>query len=110
MIKRIKRIITPFLVLGSILFVFTFVVAPALTASNTIVNIFGAILGFIEGLATYIYLDTLLKPIPKEEAPKEFGETELDYIPKPKTKRKYTKKIKKDGFPLPPHNPKKPKQ
>jgi hypothetical protein len=106
MIKRIKRIITPFLVLGSILLVFTFVVAPALTASNTIINIFGGILGFIEGLAAYVYVDALFKPISKEEAQKEFGETELDYIPKPKTKRKYTKKIKKDGFPLPPHNPK----
>ena len=104
--KKIKRIITPFLVLSSILFVFTFIAAPALTSENTIVNIFGFILAFIEGLAMYVYVDALLKPISKEEAPKEFGETELDYIPKPKTKRKYTKKIKKDGFPLPPHNPK----
>jgi hypothetical protein len=103
MIKRIKRIITPFLVLGTLLLVFTFVVTPALTASNTIVNIFGAILGFIEGLAAYIYLDTLLKPIPEEEIPQPFGSDEL-YKAKPK--RKYTKKIKKDGFPLPPHNPK----
>ena len=106
MIKRIKKIITPFLVLGSILFVFTFVVAPALTTASTIVNIFGFILGFIAGLAGYVYVDALFKPILKEESSIEFGETELDYIPKPKTKRKYTKKIKKDGFPLPPHNPK----
>lgn len=92
--NRLKKITAPFLVLGVILLIFQFVITPTLSAASTILNIFGVAIAFVVGLFTYFYVDVLINGIPSNETTSEPGETELDYIPQPKPKRKYTKKPK----------------
>jgi hypothetical protein len=85
--NRIKKIVTPFLVLGTIVSTIQFVVFPTLSASSTILNIFGVAIGFVVGLFAYFYVDMLINGMPPKETT---SEPELEIKPK----RKYTKKPK----------------
>lgn len=87
--NRIKKIVTPFLVLGAILLILQFVVFPTLSASSTILNIFGVAIGFVDGLFAYFYVDMLINGMPPKETT-----SEPNVETKPKPKRKYTKKPK----------------
>lgn len=96
---------------GIIVFsIFTFAVFPFLTASNTILNILGGVIGAITLLFLFFYIDDDRFFTPISIHP---GETELDYIPKEEiekvTKKKVNKPKKKtkSEFPLPPHQPRK---
>jgi hypothetical protein len=92
-----KKVIVPFFQFVGIIAIFTFIVFPGLTAADTIVNIFSAIIGFFTLLALYYFVKswfTIDESI-KEVQP---GETELDYVPlpKPKVKRKPKSVVKID--------------
>lgn len=94
---------------GIIVFsIFTFAVFPFLTASNTILNILGGIIGSLTLLFLFFYIDGDRFFTPISIHP---GETELDYIPKEDiekvTKKKKKKKVTKSEFPMPPHQPRK---
>ena len=80
-----------------------FAIFPGLTAANTILNILAGI-GLLlllvwGGLALYEYVRSSEGLVDMNEL-KE-AETELDYIPKPKVKRK--PKVAKSEYPLEPH-------
>ncbi len=84
--EQIFNIITIFLILE-------FVIYPGLTTANTFYNIMAGI-GFLlliiwGGLALYNYVVT------SNKTTKEIGETELDYIPKPKAKSAKKKAVTK---------------
>jgi len=79
-----KKVVVPFFQFVGIIAIFTFIVFPGLTAADTIVNIFSSIIGFFTMLALFYFVTTWFQ---KDEVVKEIGETELDYIPKPKAKR-----------------------
>jgi hypothetical protein len=70
----------------TIFLIVTFVIYPGLTMANTFFNILAgtALLLLIVwgGLALYDYVRSVNEPT------KQHGETELDYVPKPKAKRK----------------------
>jgi len=92
MIKKIKRVFMPFIVLGINFGIIQFAVIPLLNLSSTIFNIIGVFLGFIVGFFLYTYIEMLFKETTStEEIPQPFGSDEL-YETKPK--RKYTKKPK----------------
>ena len=93
-----KKVVVPFFQLLGIIVIFTFIVFPGLTAADTIVNIFSLIIGFFTLLALYYFVKSFFTT--KENEPVE---TELDYVPKPKAKRK--PKVTKSEYPLPPHHP-----
>jgi len=78
-----KKVVVPFFQFVGIISIFTFIVFPGLTAADTIVNICSAIIGFFSILALFYFVTTWFQ---KDEVVAEFGETELDYIPKPKAK------------------------
>ena len=94
-----KKVVVPFFQFVGIIAIFTFIVFPGLTAADTIVNIFSSIIGFFTMLALFYFVTTWFQ---KDEVIKEIGETELDYIPKPKAKRK--SKVIKSEFPMKPHS------
>jgi energy-coupling factor transporter transmembrane protein EcfT len=93
-----KKVVVPFFQFVGIIAIFTFIVFPGLTAADTIVNIFSAIIGFFTMLALFYFVTNWFQ---KDEPKNEIGETELDYIPKPKAKRK--PKVTKSEFPVEPH-------
>jgi small-conductance mechanosensitive channel len=95
-----KKVIVPFFQFVGIIAIFTFIVFPGLTAADTLVNIFSLIIGFFTLLALYYFVKSwfVIDEATKENEP---GETELDYIPKPKVKRK--PKVTKSEFPIEPH-------
>jgi hypothetical protein len=95
----------------TIFLIVTFVIFPGLTMANTFFNILAGISALLllawGGIALYDYVRSSNGnpyPSPIDETITQSGETELDYIPKPKAKRKYTKKPKKSEYPLPPHH------
>jgi hypothetical protein len=95
--EQIFNIITIFLILE-------FAIYPGLTTANTFYNIMAGI-GLLllivwGGLALYNYVRSDNGGIVDMNELKE-AETELDYIPKPKTKRK--PKVTKSEFPIEPH-------
>jgi hypothetical protein len=95
--EQIFNIITIFLILE-------FAIYPGLTTANTFYNIMAGI-GLLllivwGGLSLYNYVRSDSAGIVDMDELKE-AETELDYIPKPKTKRK--PKVTKSEYPLPPH-------
>ena len=95
-----KKVIVPFFQFLGIIAIFTFIVFPGLTAADTIVNIFSLIIGFFTLLALYYFVKSWFA-IDEPTKETEPGETELDYIPKPKAKRK--PKVTKSEFPIEPH-------
>ena len=94
---QIFNVITIFLILQ-------FAIFPGLTAANTIMNILAGIglllLVLWGGLALYNYIRSADGGLVDLNELKE-AETELDYIPKPKAKRK--PKVTKSEFPVEPH-------
>ncbi len=80
-----KKVVVPFFQFVGIIAIFTFIVFPGLTAADTIVNIFSAIIGFFTMLALFYFVTTWFQ---KDDSTKqnEPGETELDYMPIPKKK------------------------
>jgi predicted ABC-type exoprotein transport system permease subunit len=88
-----KKVVVPFFQLLGIIAIFTFIVFPGLTAADTIVNIFSSIIGFFTMLALFYFVTTWFQ---KDESIKEVqpGETELDYVPLPKSKVKRKPKTK----------------
>jgi hypothetical protein len=99
-----KKVIVPFFQFVGIIAIFTFIVFPGLTAADTIVNIFSAIIGFFSLLALYYFVKSwFVADVLKDQIDNIDGETELDYVPKPKAKRK--PKVTKSEYPLPPHHP-----
>ena len=80
-----SRVVVPFFQFVGIIAIFTFIVFPGLTAADTIVNIFSAIIGFFSLLALYYFVKSwfVIDESIKEVQP---GETELDYVPLPKKK------------------------
>ena len=85
-----KKVVVPFFQFVGIIAIFTFIVFPGLTAADTIVNIFSAIIGFFTLLALYYFVKSwfVIDEAIKENEP---GETELDYVPLPKPKAKSVK-------------------
>jgi hypothetical protein len=79
-LKKYQRLIATFVV---ILLLLQFGIYPCLTMANTFANIVGAI-----GLLVICIWAVLSFGAPDDDELKEkqLGETELDYIPKPKTK------------------------
>lgn len=99
-----KKVVLPFFQLLGIIAIFTFIVFPGLTAADTLVNIFSIIIGFFSLLALYYFVKSwFVADVPKDPIDNIDGETELDYVPKPKSKRK--PKVSKSEYPLPPHHP-----
>jgi hypothetical protein len=90
-----KKISSPIFVGFGTFAIFTFIVLPGLTASNTILNILSGILGLFSIMFVYYYInmDKFVDKLMNIEP----GETELDYIPKDeieKIKKRITKKEK----------------
>lgn len=77
--------------------VFTWIVFPGLTESNTLINIVSAIIGLFSLVFLFYYLgyDKLLAE-PEEVKP---GETELDYINPEELKKPVKKAAKKKAAP-----------
>ena len=98
-----KKVVVPFFQFAGVIAIFTFIVFPGLTAADTIVNIFSAIIGFFTILAGFYMITSWFQKYDSIEPTKQIGETELDYVPKPKAKRK--PKVTKSEYPLPPHHP-----
>ena len=98
-----KKVVVPFFQFAGVIAIFTFIVFPGLTAADTIVNIFSAIIGFFTMLALFYMVTNWFQKYDSIEPTKQIGETELDYVPKPKAKRK--PKVSKSEYPLPPHHP-----
>jgi amino acid permease len=98
-----KKVVVPFFQFVGIIAIFTFIVFPGLTAADTIINIFSAIIGFFTMLALFYFVTTWFQ---KDEVVKEIAETESESSTNTKPKRKYTKKAKvtKSEYPLPPHH------
>ena len=97
-LKKYQKLIATFIV---ILLLLQFGIYPCLTMANTFANIVGAIgllLICVWAVLTFghSFEDEDIQRIPP-------GETELDYVPKPKAKRK--PKVSKSEYPLPPHHP-----
>ena len=77
--KKYQKLIATFIV---ILLLLEFGIYPCLTMANTFANIIGAI-----GLLVVCIWAILTFGAPDDELKeKQLGETELDYVPKPKTK------------------------
>jgi len=88
-----KKVIVPFFQFVGIIAIFTFIVFPGLTAADTIVNVFSAIIGFFTLLALYYFVKSWFT-LDETVNVKEPGETELDYVPLPKPKAKVKRKPK----------------
>ena len=111
--EKLKKYKTQIFNLITVFLIVQFAIFPGLTAANTILNILagiGALLLLVwGGFALYGYVKNSDGLIDKDELKeahqllkeKQLGETELDYIPKPKAKRK--PKVVKSEFPLEPH-------
>ena len=79
-----KKVVVPFFQFAGVIAIFTFIVFPGLTAADTLVNILSVLIGFFTLLGLYYIVSAWFI---SDDLSKEIGETELDYIPKPKKKR-----------------------
>jgi hypothetical protein len=99
-----KKVVVPFFQLLGVIAIFQWIVFPGLTAADTLVNIFSVVIGFFSLLALYYFVKSwFVADVLKDQIDNIDGETELDYVPKPKAKRK--PKVTKSEYPLPPHHP-----
>ena len=85
----------------TIFLIVTFAIYPGLTAANTFLNILAGtaflLLIVWGGIALYDYVRSSVGyPSPVDETITQPGETELDYVSKPKTKRKPKSIVKID--------------
>ena len=93
-LKKYQKFIATFIV---ILLLLEFGIYPCLTMANTFANIVGAI-GLL-AVCIWAILTFGASFDDNSIDKKEFGETELDYVPKPKRKSS-----KKSEFPIEPHS------
>jgi len=70
-----KKVVVPFFQFVGIIAIFTFIVFPGLTAADTIVNIFSAIIGFFTMLALFYFVTTWFQ---KEELTDEEIKAKLE--------------------------------
>jgi hypothetical protein len=106
--EKLKKYQTQIFNVITIFLILQFAIFPGLTAANTIMNILAGIglllLVLWGGLALYNYIRSSVGyPSPVDETITQPGETELDYVSKPKPKRK--PKVSKPEYPLPPQHP-----
>jgi hypothetical protein len=101
--EKLKKYKTQIFNFITVFLIVTFAIYPGLTTANTILNILAGISALLllvwGGIALYDYVrssDGLVDLNELKEA-----ETELDYVPKPKAKRK--PKVTKSEFPVQPH-------
>ena len=83
-LKKYKKLIATFIV---ILLLLEFGIYPCLTMANTFANIIGAIGLLVICVWAVLTFGNSFEDV-DEVKQKELGETELDYIPKPKATRK----------------------
>jgi hypothetical protein len=81
-LKKYQKLIVTFIV---ILLLLEFGIYPCLTMANTFANIVGAISLLFVSIWAVLTITNEIKD-GSELKEKQLGETELDYIPKPKTK------------------------
>ena len=90
-LKKYQKLIATFIV---ILLLLQFGIYPCLTMANTFANIIGAIGLLVLCIWGVLEFGNLFKD-EDETKEKQLGETELDYIPKPKAKVKRKPKTTK---------------
>ena len=84
-----NKLLQSVLVLLGALFIFEYVIAPGLTAASSITNIISVLLSVVILFGLFKYLDSISgKKTDKDITQIPPGETELDYVPKPKMKAK----------------------
>lgn len=93
-----NKVLEAILVVLGTLFIFQYIIAPGLTAASSITNIIAMLASLFTVFALFKYFDSIKSKDEFKEKP--FGETELDYIPKPKPKRSSSKKSE---YPLESH-------
>ena len=91
-----NKLLQAVLVLLGVLFIFNYVIAPGLTVASSITNIITVLFSVVMVFGLFVYLKSLttgsivdeneLKEAQRLLKEKELGETELDYVAKPKTK------------------------
>ena len=91
-----NKVLEAILVVLGTLFIFQYIIAPGLTAASSITNIIAMLASLFTVFALFKYFESIKGSGIKE---KEFGETELDYVPKPKRKSS-----KKSEFPIEAHS------
>ena len=104
--EKLKKYKTQIFNFITVFLIVTFAIYPGLTTANTILNILAGISALLllvwGGIALYDYVRSSVGyPSPVDETITQPGETELDYVPKPKAKRK--PKVTKSEFPVQPH-------
>lgn len=83
-LKKYKKLIATFIV---ILLLLQFGIYPCLTMANTLANIVGAIALLVVCVWAVLEFGNSFNDV-DESKEKQLGETELDYMPKPKATRK----------------------
>ena len=78
-----NKVLEALLVILGVLFIFQYIIAPGLSVASSITNIIAMLASLFMIFALFKYFDSIKGSGIKE---KELGETELDYVPKPKTK------------------------
>ncbi len=97
-----NKVLEALLVILGVLFIFQYIIAPGLSAASSITNIIAMLASLFMVFALFKYFDSIKGSglASKDEfKEKPFGETELDYVPKPKRKSS-----KKSEFPIEAHN------
>jgi len=92
-----NKVLEALLVILGTMFIFQYIIAPGLSVASSITNIIAMLASLFMVFALFKYFESIKGSGLKE---KEFGETELDYIPKPKPKRSSSKKSE---YPLESH-------
>ena len=87
-----KKVVVPFFQFVGVISIFTFIVFPGLTAADTIVNIFSAIIGFFTMLAGFYMVTNWFQKYDSIELTKEQSEKIVSDI---KDKGLYTEPKKK---------------
>ena len=98
-----NKVLEAILVILGTLFIFQYIIAPGLTAASSITNIIAMLASLFTVFALFKYFESIngsgLKEAERLLKEKELGETELDYVPKPKRKSS-----KKSEFPIESHS------
>jgi hypothetical protein len=99
--EKLKKYKTQIFNFITVFLIVTFAIYPGLTTANTILNILAGISALLllvwGGIALYDYARSSVGyPSPVDETITQPGETELDYVSKPKPKRKPKSVVKID--------------
>ena len=90
-----KKVSSPIFVGFGTFAIFTFIVFPGLTLSNTILNVLSALIGLFTLVFLFYYIGG--EKIVESVKDIEPGETEFDYIPKEEIERIKKKTTKKEN-------------